>query len=193
MVNNMNSGIEAGKRPRLQEKYINEIIPAMMEKFGYKNKFQVPQIKKITVNMGIGLGAQDIKLIEDAQKELAQLVGQKPVMTRSKKAISNFKIRKGVLIGCAVVLRRKKMYEFLDRLINIALPRIRDFRGIPHKSFDKNGSYSLGITEHTIFPELDIDKVTNVKGMTVTLTITRSKIKESQELLKMFGMPFAQR
>jgi large subunit ribosomal protein L5 len=188
----MNTGIEAGKKSRLQEKYINEIIPAMMEKFGYKNKFQVARIKKITVNMGIGLGAQDIKLIEDAQKELAQLVGQKPVMTRAKKAISNFKIRKNAPIGVAVVLRGKKMYEFLDRLINIALPRIRDFRGTPFKSFDKNGNYSLGITEHTIFPELDIDKVTHVKGMTVTLTVTRSKIKESQELLKMFGMPFAQ-
>jgi len=187
----MNTGIEAGKKSRLHEKYINEIVPAMMEKFGYKNRFQVARIKKITVNMGIGLGAQDIKLIEDAQKELAQLVGQKPVMTRSKKAISNFKIRKDVPIGVAVVLRGKKMYEFLDRLINIALPRIRDFRGISPKSFDKNGNYSLGITEHTIFPELDIDKVTNVKGMTVTLTVTRSKVKESQELLKMFGMPFA--
>ncbi len=187
----MNTGIEAAKKSRLHEKYINEIVPAMMEKFGYKNKFQVTRVKKITINMGIGLGAQDIKLIEDAQKELAQLVGQKPVITKSKKAISNFKIRKDAPIGVAVVLRGKKMYEFLDRLINIALPRIRDFRGVSPKSFDKNGNYSLGIIEHTIFPELDIDRVTNVKGMTVTLTVTRSKVKESQELLKMFGVPFA--
>ena len=189
----MNTGIEVSKIARLHEKYTNEIVPAMMEKFGYKNKLQAPCIKKVTVNMGIGLGAQDAKLVEDAQKELAQLVGQKPVMTRAKKAISNFKLRKGLPIGVAVVLRGKRMYEFLDRLINIALPRIRDFRGISLKSFDGSGNYSLGITEHTIFPELDIDKVTNVRGMTVTLTIIRSSIKESQEFLKMLGMPFAQK
>ena len=189
----MNADIVVGKKSRLQDKYTNEIIPAMVEKFGYKNNLQAPYITKITVNMGIGLGSQDVKLVEDAQKELAQLVGQKPVMTRAKKAISNFKLRKGLPIGVAVTLRGRKMYEFLDRLINIALPRIRDFRGISLKSFDGNGNYSLGITEHTIFPELDIDKVTNVKGMTVTLTIARSNVKASQELLKLFGMPFVQK
>ncbi len=189
----MSADIQVKKKPRLQQRYYNEIIPAMMEKFGYKNKLEVPRILKITVNMGIGAGAQEIKLIEDAQKELAQIAGQKPVITRAKKAISNFKIRKGVPVGCSVVLRRERMYEFLDRLVNVALPRIRDFRGISPKSFDKNGNYSLGIVEHTIFPELDIDKVANVKGMTVTLTITMSKVDESRELLRLFGMPFAQK
>ncbi len=189
----MNAGIEIAKKSRLQDKYTNEIVPAMITKFAYKNKFQVPCITKITVNMGIGLGAQDAKLVEDAQKELAQLVGQMPIMTRAKKAISNFKLRKGLPIGCCVILRGKKMYEFFDRLINVALPRIRDFRGISLKSFDGNGNYSLGITEHTIFPELDIDKVTNVRGMTVTLTIVRSNVEASKELLKLFGMPFAQK
>lgn len=193
MVNSMTTIIQVGKKSRLQERYANEIIPAMTEKFGYKNKLQVPRITKITINMGIGLGSQDIKLIEDAVKELAQIVGQKPVMTRAKKAISNFKLRKGVPIGVAVILRGKRMYEFFDRLISIALPRIRDFRGISLKSFDGNGNYSLGITEHTIFPELDIDRVTNVKGMTVTLTIIKSNVKASEELLRMFGMPFAQK
>jgi len=189
----MTKDIEARQKPRLRQRYIEKIIPAMIEKFGYKNRLQVPRIQKVTINMGIGAGAHDVKLIEDAQKELAQIAGQKPVITKAKKAISNFKIRRGAYVGCAVVLRRDRMYEFLDRLINVALPRIRDFHGVPLKSFDMNGNYSLGITEHTIFPELDIDKVTNVKGMTVTLTVSRSKAEESQELLRLFGMPFAQR
>jgi len=185
--------IKERKKPRLQVKYGDEIVPAMVEKFSYKNKLQVPRIKKITVNMGIGLAANDGKIAEDAQKELAQLVGQKPVVTKSKKAISNFKTRIGSSVGCAVVLRRVRMYEFLDRLINVALPRIKDFRGISPKSFDKQGNYSLGLREHTIFPELDIDKVTKVKGMTVTITMTPSKIAESYEVLRLFGMPFAQK
>lgn len=189
----MTENIKVKERPRLEKRYIEKIMPAMMEKFGYENKMQVPRIQKVTVNMGIGEGAQDIKLIEDAQKELAQIAGQRPVITKAKKAISNFKIRRGANVGCAVVLRRDRMYEFLDRLINVALPRIRDFHGVSPKSFDKNGNYSLGITEHTIFPELDIDKVANVKGMTVTLTVTRCKAEESRELLRLFGMPFMQK
>ena len=180
-------------RPRLEDKYKNEIIPAMMEKFGYKNKLQVPRIKKVTINMGLGLGAEDKKLIEDAQKELAMITGQRPVITRAKKAISNFKIRKGSAIGCAVVLRRNYMYEFLDRLINVVLPRIKDFRGISTKAFDQSGNYSLGIREHTIFPELDIDKIEKVKGMTITITVGRTKVEESRELLTLFGMPFTRR
>jgi len=180
--------------PRLQEKYKNEITPALMEKFGYKNKLQVPHIKKITVNMGVGQGAQEMKLIEDAQKELSQIAGQLPMVTKAKKAISNFKIRKGSAVGCAVTLRRDYMYEFLDRLINVALPRIRDFRGVPTKSFDKEGNYSLGLTEHTIFPELDLDKISRVKGMTVTISMTNKVTKEeSLELLRLFGFPFAKR
>jgi len=185
--------IKETKKPRLQTKYADEIVPVMMDKFLYKNKFQVPRIKKITVNMGIGLAANEGKIAEEAEKELAQLVGQKPVITKSKKAISNFKTRIGSPVGCAVVLRRQKMYEFLDRLINVALPRIKDFRGVSGKSFDKQGNYSLGLREHTIFPELDIDRVTKVKGMTVTITMTSSKVAESYEVLRLFGMPFAQK
>jgi large subunit ribosomal protein L5 len=189
----MDMDIKERKKPRLQVKYEDEIVPLMMEKFSYKNKFQVPHVKKITVNMGIGLAAHDDKIADDAQKELAQLTGQKPVITKSKKAISNFKTRIGSSVGCAVVLRKTRMYEFLDRLINVGLPRIKDFRGVSSKSFDKNGNYSLGLKEHTIFPELDIDKVTKVKGMTVTITMTPSRVEESHEVLKAFGMPFAQR
>ncbi|MFC1807025.1 50S ribosomal protein L5 [Candidatus Omnitrophota bacterium] len=179
--------------PRLLEKYRNEITPALVEKFGYKNKLQVPHIKKVTINMGIGLGSQDMKLIEDAIAELAVISGQKPIITRAKKAISNFKTRVGSAVGCAVTLRRSHMYEFLDRLINIALPRIKDFRGISTRSFDKDGNYSLGIREHNIFPELDVDKITKVKGMTVTITISKTKPNEAQELLRLFGFPFAKK
>ena len=189
----MDMDIKEIKKPRLQLKYADEIVPVMMDKFSYKNRFQVPRIKKITVNMGIGLAANEGKIAEDAEKELAQLVGQKPVITKSKKAISNFKTRIGSPVGCAVVLRRAKMYEFLDRLINVALPRIKDFRGVSPKSFDKQGNYSLGLREHTIFPELDVDRVTKVKGMTVTITMTSSKVAESYEVLRLFGMPFAQK
>jgi len=180
-------------KPRLQEKYNNEIVPAIMEKFGYKNRMQVPRIRKVTVNMGIGEGAQDMKLIEDAQSELGLIVGQKPVVTKAKKAISNFKTRKGSAIGCCVTLHSRNMYEFLDRLINIAIPRIRDFHGVSPKSFDQHGNYSLGLKEHTIFPELDIDKIAKVKGMTITLSLTRTKQEVAYELLRLFGIPFAKK
>jgi large subunit ribosomal protein L5 len=177
---------------RLQERYKNEIMPAMIEKFGYKNKMQVPRIDKVTVNMGLGLGAQDMKIIEDAQAELAIITGQRPVVTKAKKAISNFKIRKGSAVGCSVTLRKGHMYEFLDRLINVALPRIKDFRGVSPKAFDQGANYSLGLREHTIFPELDIDKIAKVKGMTVAITIKNAtKPEESYELLRLFGIPFA--
>ena len=180
-------------KPRLLDRYRKEIVPAMMEKFGYKNMLQVPRVKKITINMGVGQGAQDMKLIEDAQNELAIIAGQKPIVTKAKKAISNFKIRKGSAIGCAVTLRRTNMYEFMDRLLNVALPRIRDFRGVSPKSFDKEGNYSLGLKEHTIFPELDIDKIAKVKGMTVTFTISMTTGDEAYELLRLFGMPFSKK
>lgn len=177
--------------PRLQERYRQEIVPAMMEKFGYKNRMQVPRIKKITVNMGVGAASQDIKLIEDAVVELAQITGQKPVITKAKKAISNFKIRRGSAVGCVVTLRRRQMYEFLDRLINIALPRIRDFRGVSPKAFDQHANYSLGLKDETIFPELELDKIAKVKGMTVTITINKPSVEESREMLRLFGMPFS--
>lgn len=179
--------------PRLLDRYRKDIIPAMKQKFGYKNDLQVPRVKKITINMGVGIGAQDPKIVEDAQKELAIITGQWPMVTRAKKDISNFKIRKGSTIGCCVTLRRAHMYEFLDRLINVALARIKDFRGVSPKSFDTHANYSLGLREHTIFPELDIDKINKVKGMSVTIGISRTSVREATELLRLFGMPFAQR
>lgn len=176
--------------PRLLEKYRQEAIPALAKKFGYKNALQAPAIKKVVINMGISAGSQDVKILEQAMAELAVMVGQKPVITRAKKAIANFKIRQGSPIGCKVTLRGKRMYEFLDRLFNIALPRIRDFRGVPSGSFDDAGNYSLGIREHTIFPEIDVDKVSKVQGMDVIINIRTNSKEESFELLRLLGMPF---
>ena len=177
--------------PRLLEKYRNEIIPKMMEAFSFKNRLAVPRLEKIVVNMGVGEALQDIKILEKAMEELGQITGQKPILRRAKKAIANFKIRKGLPIGCKVTLRRTIMYEFLDRLISIALPRIRDFRGISPDSFDEAGNYTLGITEQSIFPEIDYDKVNRMQGMDITLVIKNVKSKEqARELLKLFGMPF---
>ena len=176
--------------PRLLEQYRKEIVPAMMQKFGFKNKLQVPHLEKIVVNMGVGLGAHDIKPLEEASKELALIAGQRPVITKARKSISNFKVRKGSSIGCKVTLRASKMYEFLDRLVNVALPRIKDFRGLSRNAFDANGNYSLGITEQTIFPEVDIDKLKRLQGMDVTLVTTASTYDLAFELLKAFGFPF---
>jgi large subunit ribosomal protein L5 len=176
--------------PRLIEKYKNEIVPKMMEKCNFKNKLQVPRVKKIVINMGIGQGAADSKLIEAAMQELSQISGQKPVITRAKKAISNFKIRRGSAVGIKVTLRRTKMYEFLDRFINVALPRIRDFRGVSSNSFDKKGNYSVGLNEQIIFPEIDVDKVQKQQGMNVTICTNAKKTEYAYELLKLFGMPF---
>jgi len=177
--------------PRLLERYRKEITPAIMEKFGLKNKLQAPRLEKIVINMGIGEGQQDIKFIEKAMEELALISGQKPIIRRAKKAIANFKIRKGNPIGCKVTLRRSRMYEFLDRLISVSLPRIRDFRGISPQAFDEKGNFSLGITEQTIFPEVEYDKISRVQGMDITLVIKNSESKEqSRELLALFGMPF---
>ncbi|MFH1856812.1 MAG: 50S ribosomal protein L5 [Candidatus Omnitrophota bacterium] len=176
--------------PRLLEKYKNEIVSQMVEKFNFKNKMQVPKVEKVVINMGIGAGASDIKIIETAMAELAQITGQKPVITRSKKAISNFKIRKGSAVGLKVTLRKNRMYEFLDRFINVTLPRIRDFRGLPADSFDEGGNYSLGLTEQTIFPEIDVDKVQKPQGMNVTICTTAKEKEYAYELLKLFGMPF---
>lgn len=177
--------------PRLLEKYRKEIVPAMQKKFGFKSPMRVPFIKKIVVNMGVGEAITDIKILDKAQDELAAITGQKPQVCRSKTAIANFKIRKGLPIGCRVTLRRKIMYEFLDRLLNVALPRVRDFRGVPSDSFDKQGNYSLGLKEQTIFPEIDIDRIQRIQGMDITIVINSKNKEESYELLKFFGMPFA--
>lgn len=176
--------------PRLIEKYKSEIIPQMMEKFKLKNKLQVPRLEKIVVNMGVGQGAADIKIIETAMQELSQITGQKPVITRAKKAISNFKIREGSPVGIKVTLRKTMMYEFLDRLVNVTLPRIRDFRGVSANSFDERGNYSIGLNEQTIFPEIDVDKIQRTQGMDITICVKSAKKEYAYELLKLFGMPF---
>jgi len=180
--------------PRLLEKYRTEIIAQMQQKFSIKNKFAVPRLEKIVVNIGVGEAITDIKILEKCMEELAAITGQKPVMRRAKKAIANFKIRKGLPIGCKVTLRRKIMYEFLDRLVNVALPRVRDFRGVSCDSFDQAGNYSLGLNDQMIFPEIEYDRISRVQGMDITLVIKNVKSKEhAQELLKLFGMPFQMR
>ena len=176
--------------PRLNEKYKKEIVPKMMERFGFKNILEVPHISKIVVNVGLGEAVQDKKLLDVVAKEIAQITGQSPVITNAKKAIAGFKIRKGQAVGCKITLRRARMYEFLDRLINVALPRIRDFRGVPGNSFDANANYSLGINEQSIFPEIDVDKIQLVHGMDITIVTTAKKREEGYELLSLFGMPF---
>ncbi|MFA5499551.1 MAG: 50S ribosomal protein L5 [Candidatus Omnitrophota bacterium] len=177
-------------KPRLLETYRSSIVPEMVKAFGYKNQMQVPKLKKIVINVGLGEATQDIKMLEAAQHELAAITGQKPVTTRAKKAIANFKIRKGSAIGCKVTLRRYMMYEFLDRMISVAIPRIRDFRGLPANSFDGSGNYSFGLNEQVIFPEVDVDKVMKTHGMDITIVTDAKSEKEAFELLKLFGMPF---
>jgi len=177
-------------KPRLQETYKEQIKSNMMKHFAYKNHMQVPRIDKVVVNMGVGEAITDIKILEKAAQDLATITGQKPSTTRAKKAISNFKIKQGNPIGCKVTLRGKMMYEFLDRLINVAIPRIRDFRGLKPTSFDAAGNYSFGMTEQSIFPEIELDKVTHVQGLDITVVTTTNDRKETLELLKQFGMPF---
>jgi large subunit ribosomal protein L5 len=177
--------------PRLLERYRKEIMNQIKEKFHLKNINAVPRLEKIVVNMGVGEAIADIKILEKAMDEMAAITGQKPIMRRARIAISNFKIKEGNPVGCKVTLRRAKMYEFLDRFINVALPRIRDFRGVSEDSFDKNGNYSMGLTEQHIFPEIEFDRITRVQGMDITFVIKNSKSKEqSKELLRLFGMPF---
>ena len=176
--------------PRLREKYKTEIVKNLKERFGYKSIMQVPKLEKICLNQGIGDATSDKKLIEFAITEMGNITGQKPVSTKSKKDISNFKLRVGVPIGVRVTLRGDKMYEFLDRLIAVSLPRIRDFRGVNDKGFDGRGNYTLGITEQIIFPEIDIDKVNKIMGMDITFVTSANKDNEAMELLKEFGMPF---
>jgi large subunit ribosomal protein L5 len=176
--------------PRLKDKYVGEIVPALKQKFSYKSVMQVPKIEKICINKGMGVAVSDKKLIDVALEEITTISGQKAVATKSKKAISNFKLRENQPIGVRVTLRGNKMYEFMDRLMNIALPRVRDFRGISAKGFDGRGNYTLGVTEQIIFPEISIDKVNKISGMDITFVTTARTDEESFELLKAFGMPF---
>ena len=177
--------------PRLKDKYNKEIVPALKQKFSYKSVMQVPKIEKICINKGMGVAVTDKKLIDVAIEEITNITGQKAVATRSKKAISNFKLRENMPIGVRATLRGDKMYEFLDRLMNIALPRVRDFRGISAKGFDGRGNYTLGVKEQIIFPEISIDKVNKISGMDITFVTTAKSDEESYALLKEFGMPFA--
>jgi len=176
--------------PRLKEKYTKEILPAMMKEFSYGNIMEVPKLQKIVLNVGLGEAIQNIKLLEAAQKELAAITGQKPVVCKAKKSIATFKLRQGMPIGCKVTLRGSSMYEFLDRLVSVALPRIRDFRGVSGKSFDGRGNYALGLKEQYIFPEIDYDKVEMVHGMDVIICTSAKSDKESKSLLRLFGIPF---
>ncbi|MEG8946812.1 50S ribosomal protein L5 [Rosettibacter firmus] len=175
---------------RLKVKYLKEIVPKLKEKLGYKNVMQVPRLEKIVINMGVGEAVQDPKVLEEAVKDLETITGQKPSIRAAKKSISNFKLREGMKIGAKVTLRRERMYEFLDRLITIALPRVRDFRGVSDKSFDGRGNYTLGIKEQIIFPEINVDKVNRILGMDITFVTTAKTDKEAYELLSAFGMPF---
>ena len=175
---------------RLQEKYKNEILPSLMGTFSYKNVMQAPKLEKIVLNMGLGDAINNIKILDSASEELKLISGQQPVITRAKKSIAAFKLRTGMPIGCMVTLRNQKMYDFLDKLVNIALPRVRDFRGISGKAFDGHGNYTLGIKEHIIFPEIDYDKIDKIKGINITIVTSAEKDEEAKELLKMLGMPF---
>ena len=175
---------------RLKETYNNEIVDAMIKKFGYKNAMQAPKLEKIAVNMGIGEAKENSKILDTAMAEMAIITGQKAVATKAKNSVANFKIREGMPIGCKVTLRGDKMYEFLDRLINLALPRVRDFRGVNPNAFDGRGNYALGIKEQLIFPEIEYDKVDKVRGMDVIIVTTAHTDEEARELLAQFGMPF---
>lgn len=176
---------------RLKDKYIAEIAPAMQEKFGYSNVMAIPKLDKITINIGLGEAVDNPKALDGAVEDITLIAGQKPVITRAKKSIAGFKIREGMPIGVKVTLRGDRMYEFVDRLFNVALPRVRDFRGVSGKSFDGRGNYSLGLTEQLIFPEIDYDKIDKIRGMQIVFTTTAKTDEEGKELLKMLGMPFA--
>ena len=176
--------------PRLRTKYDDEIAKAMTEKFGYKNHLEVPRIDKITLNMGVGEASQDKKKVQTAAAEMELIAGQKPVITIAKKSIAQFKLREGMAIGCKVTLRRERMYEFLDRLITVAMPRIRDFRGLNPKSFDGRGNYAMGLKEQIIFPEISYDQIEKVRGMDIIVTTTAKTDDEARELLRLFGFPF---
>lgn len=175
---------------RLKDHYIKEVAPALIKEFNYKNRMQAPKMVKIIVNMGLGDAIQNIKILENAAQELSMIVGQKPVITKAKKSIATFKLRKGMPIGCMVTLRQDRMYEFFDRLVNVAIPRIRDFRGISSKAFDGRGNFSMGIKEQFIFPEVDFDKIEKVTGMNITIVTSAKTDEEARALLKRMGVPF---
>ncbi len=177
----------------LYERYQKEVVPALMKKFNYKNLMQVPRMEKIVVNMGLGEAVQNIKILDHAVQELTAITGQKPVITRAKRSIAQFKLREGMPIGCRVTLRKERMYEFYNRLVNVALPRVRDFRGISPKSFDGRGNFAMGIKEQIIFPEVDYDTIDKIKGFNVVVTTTAKTDEEAKELLKLLGMPFRER
>ena len=176
---------------RLKEQYQNEIIDAMMKKFGYKNILEVPKLEKIVINMGVGEAKENAKILEAAVKDMETITGQKAVITKAKNSVANFKIREGMAIGCKTTLRGEKMYEFMDRLVNLALPRVRDFRGVNPNAFDGRGNYALGIKEQLIFPEIEYDKIDKVRGMDVIFCTTAKTDEEARELLTQFNMPFA--
>ena len=187
--------INSGRKPRtlsrLKEQYQNEIVDAMIKKFGYKNIMEVPKLDKVVINMGVGEAKENAKVLESAIADMEKIAGQKAVVTRAKNSVANFKIREGMPIGCKVTLRGEKMYEFVDRLINLALPRVRDFRGVNPNAFDGRGNYALGIKEQLIFPEIEYDKIDKVRGMDVIFVTTAKTDEEARELLKQFNMPFA--
>ena len=176
--------------PRMKQRYDEEIVKAMTEKFGYKNRLEVPKIEKITLNMGVGEASQDRKKVQTAAEEMELIAGQKPVITKAKRSIAQFKLREGMAIGCKVTLRRDRMYEFLDRLVTIAMPRIRDFPGVNPKSFDGRGNYAMGLKEQIIFPEISYDQIEKVRGMDIIVTTTAKTDDEARELLRLFGFPF---
>ncbi|HCW03732.1 MAG: 50S ribosomal protein L5 [Clostridiales bacterium] len=178
---------------RLQEKYNNEVVPALIEKFGYKNVMEVPKLEKIVVNMGVGEAKDNPKVLEAAVSDMQTITGQKPVITRAKKSIANFKLRENMPIGCKVTLRKQKMYDFADKLMSIALPRVRDFRGVSDKAFDGRGNYSLGVKEQLIFPEVEYDKIDKIRGMDIVFVTTAKTDEEARELLRFLGMPFVQK
>jgi large subunit ribosomal protein L5 len=181
---------EAKYQPRLKRDYEERIVKAMTERFGYKNRLEVPRLEKIVINMGVGEATQDRKRVEAAAAEMELIAGQKPVITKAKKSIAQFKLREGMAIGCKVTLRRDRMYEFLDRLVTIALPRVRDFRGLNPRSFDGRGNYAMGLKEQIVFPEINYDRIDKVRGMDVIVTTTANTDEEARELLRLFNFPF---
>ena len=178
------------KVARLKEYYLKELVPVLTKQFSYKNRMEIPRLEKIVVNMGLGEAIQNIKVLDKAVEELSLIVGQKPVITKARRSIATFKLRKGMSIGCRVTLRRERMYEFFDRLVNVALPRVRDFRGISPTSFDGRGNFAMGLKEQLIFPEIDYNKVDKARGMNIVIVTTAKKDDEARELLRLMGMPF---
>jgi large subunit ribosomal protein L5 len=183
------SGVEAPAMPRLKERYLKEIVPSLMRTFGYRNIMEAPRLSKIVISMGVGAATQDPKALEAAAEDLAIIAGQRPTITRSKRSIAQFRVRQNNPIGCKVTLRHNRMYEFIDRFISVALPRIRDFRGLPPDAVDGRGNYNLGLREQTVFPEINLDRVTRVQGMNVTIVTTAKSDEECLALLREFGMP----